>query len=321
MNNTAITCKPYDNIPSDWDTKSKNGQTIKDCCKSGGSDEPSGCDCCYDEWNNELKSKSGLFGQKTEEALQAKEALLFSKARRDGFKKWFDELVLVDEYSRDICDQFSLIISQVDKICDSSRRTIKAVETLYCMIRDFYSQLDKVQLTYERLQKCIKEFDSSVLAPDKGIMRCLDAYNQKLQALLASKSDLIRQIMDVVRLANLLQEDVCPAYGLSCIISRWRVELGCDVDPDDSGDEHKAEPSKSSDEANDECVLRPALKFPIRNDKYYKWLEKSYKELITTVETNSKTYLKVSQEKEAIAAAIGSLKEAVALTDPKERCK
>jgi hypothetical protein len=189
------------------------------------------------------------------------------------------------------------------------------------MIRDFYSQLDKVQLTYERLQKCIKEFDSSVLAADKGIMRCLDAYNQKLQALLASKSDLIRQIMDVVRLANLLQEDVCPAYGLSCIISRWRVELGCDVDPDDSGDEHKAEPSKSSDEANDECVLRPALKFPIRNDKYYKWLEKSYKELITTVETNSKTYLKVSQEKEAIAAAIGSLKEAVALTDPKERCK
>lgn len=323
MNKPAITCKPYEDIPDDWDSKSKDGKKpIKECCKGDSSEEPPGCDCCYDEWNNELKSKSGLLGQKTEEAERAKEALLFSKARRDGFKKWFDELVLVDEYSREICDQFSLITSQVDKICHSSRRTIKAVEILFCMIRDFYSQLDKVQQTYERLQKCIKEFDSSILAPDKGIMKCLDAYNQKLVALINTRTDVIKQIMEIVRLANMLQEDVCPDYGLSCIISKWRVELGCDAQEDENTDDTTEDCNdEEKDVEKDECQLCPTLKFPIRKNKYFQWLDDSYKKLVETVEKNSKHYLQVSQEKEAIAAAINSLREAVALTDPKERCK
>jgi hypothetical protein len=320
----AIQCKPYRDIPTDWDTRSRDGgPSLKDCCSTGTTEEPTGCDCCYDEWNNELKSKRGLFGQKTEEALQAKEKLLFSKTRRDGFKKWYDELALVDEYAREICDQFSLIISQVDQVCSSSKRTIDAVEILFCMIRDFYSQLDKIKYIYESLQKCIKEFDSSILAPGQGIMKCLEAYFDKLTTLLKTKEDLIRQMMDVVRLANMVQEDVCPSYGLSCILVKWQSLLGCNAG-EAATEEAEAESELEKipcDENYSSCEIAHEITFPIKDDPYFKWLKCNYEYLVTKVEENAKAYLKASQEKEAIATAINSLTEAVALTNPKERCQ
>lgn len=324
MNSMTIKCNPYRDIPNDWDTRTKDGgPSIKDCCRTATTEEPTGCDCCYDEWSNELKSKEGLFGQKTEEALQAKERLLFSKIRRDGFKKWYDELTLVDEYTREICDQFSLILSQVDQVCSSSRRTIDAVEILFCMIRDFYSQLDKIKATYESLQKCIKEFDSSILAPGQGIMKCLEAYFDKLQTLLKTKEDLIRQIMDVVRLADMVQEDVCPSYGLACILVKWQTLLGC-ADGEEISEEEIPESDLDKipcDEKYSSCEITHQITFPIKDDPYFKWLKCNYEYLVTKVEENAKEYLKASQEKEAIATAISSLKEAVALTNPKERCK
>src|SRR5688572_7928971 len=119
------------------------------CCIYDNPDDPGGCDCCYDNWNDELKIKLKDFGKAVETANQAQAKLLFYRSRRDGLKQWLVDLDLLDDYTSEICDQFELIISQVEKICSSSVNTVRAIEILFCMVRDFYSQYDKIRIIYD----------------------------------------------------------------------------------------------------------------------------------------------------------------------------
>lgn len=323
MSNNSNKCKPYQPIPKDWDDKGE--PKLKDCCKSNTQDDPTGCDCCYDTWSDELKKRQDEFGRANEMASQAKDKLAFSKSKRDGLKKWLDEMVLLDDYSKDICNQFSLIISSVDKICSSSGYTIKAVDILFCMVRDFYSQLDKIKVHYEKLQNCIKVLDATILIPGKGFMKCLEYYNEKLDGVLKTKEDIVKQIMEIIKLANLVQEDVCPDFGLSCVLDRWQCTLGCkppdgDNNCGDNNDENP-EPKSPCSELDLDCIICPQFTFPIEKDKYYASIKTAWGVARDDVDKQSKYYLDLSMEKERIAACISSLKEATTLTDPKERCK
>ena len=121
----------YVNVPQDWPQyKRPDGRVVdlNKCCIHDNPDDPTGCDCCYDGWKNDLNTKQKEFGTLMESAAQAQATLLFYKGRRDGLKKWLDDLTQLDEYALEIRDQFELIISQVDKICDNAGHTVKAVE-------------------------------------------------------------------------------------------------------------------------------------------------------------------------------------------------
>jgi hypothetical protein len=326
-------CIKYEPIPDDWDKGS-----LKTCCFKDPNNNPeSGCDCCYDTWNDQLKAKQDELGKKTETANQAKDRLTFIKGRRDGFKKWRDGLVVLDEESRDICDQFSLIISQVNKICSSAGYTIKATQILFCMIRDFYSQMDKIKKKYEDLQTCIKSMDATVMVPGQGLMQCLDVYYQKFDLIIKTKEDIIGQIMEIIKASNMVNEDVCTPFGLSCILEEWQCRLNCSGNTPATGDpcaEILAGEPLPCDATYNGCEIQPQLTFPIRKsvksgdtetmefiDAYAKWVDCRYTNSEKEVDTDSAAYLAASKEKEAIASCVDSLKQAIAITDPKTRCK
>lgn len=320
-------CKKYEPIPANWDQVGKN--SVASCCLKDPNEDPGkGCDCCYDSWSDQLKKKQDEFGRKSEEAIQAKAKLDFSKGRRDGFKKWQDGLLQLDEQSKDICSQFSLIISQVNKICSNSGYTVKAVEILFCMIRDFYSQLDKINAKYESVQNCIKYLDKSIMVPGQGFMKCLESYKASLDVVLKTKEDIIRQIMDIIRLANMVHEDVCTPFGLACILEEWQCRLNCEGD-----DEQPCDPCKEKNDDKqgpgqtpgtpcgyDSCEIMPQFTFPVASNSYTQWVINRYKKSVDEVNTDSQNYLNASKDKEAIASCISSLKDAVTITDPKGRC-
>ena len=322
---TDTKCKKYVPIADGWETDGKT--SLKDCCFKDPKDDPKGCDCCYDNWNDELKNKRDEFGRKSEAANQAKDKLAFSKGRRDGFKKWRDDLTTLDEQSREICDQFSLIISQVSKICSASGCTVKAVEILFCMLRDFYAQLDKIKKKYEDLQTCIKKLDKSILVPGQGFMKCLETYYGKLDILITTREDIIKQIMDIIKMANLVHEDVCTPFGLSCILEEWQCRLNCEGKGVETPEPCKDVAADNKDMAcpgDDKylsCDIIPQITFPIAAHGYTAWVNCRYDKAVVQVTADSDEYLNASKEKEAIAASIASLTDAVAITNPKDRCK
>lgn len=324
MSTNSTKCKEYVAIPEEWyHYKDEHGDTrdLQDCCIKGSSGDPKGCDCCYDNWNDELKEKQKKWGELSEESKQAKDNLAFSKSKRDGFKKWKDDLVVMQDNTADICNQFDLIISQVHKMCSSSKQTVKATKILMCMIRDFYMQLDKIRVKYDKLMNCIKDnMNTTILAPGTGFMKCLEAYNEKLDAVLKTKEDVVRQIMDIIRMAGLVHEDACSPFGLACILEEWQCRLKCKPGKEDCGQETPTDDNRPCKELDKNCVIYPDLTFPISSNWYTKWVSQQYDQAIIEVETNSAIELQASKDKEAIESCINSLKEAVAATNPKDRC-
>jgi hypothetical protein len=320
-------CREYKPIKNDLKWYMVGKIDLQDCCIKDPKDEPKTPDCCYNSWSDELKLKRDAFGEKTEIADQARDRLASIKGRRDGFRKWYEDLQKLHEYSGDICDQFDLIISQVSKICGSSRYTVKAVEVLYCMIRDYYSQLDSIKTRYDRLMECVKALDSSILVPKTGFMKCLENYYEKLIMAIDTKDKLIKQIMEIIRTANMVHEDVCAPYGLSSILEEWQCRLHCKTEEggtkecnDDSDDTDLIKYPSCFDQDNN-CAIYPSLIFPICKDRYWKWVKDKLDKLEKDdLPEASRFYLEVSKEKESIAACITSLEAATAIADPSKRC-
>ncbi|HWJ90776.1 MAG TPA: hypothetical protein VNR87_06675 [Flavisolibacter sp.] len=316
----ANTFTEYEIVPIDnWTEYSQGDRRVdlKKCCMHENPDDQKCCDCCYDEWSNQLNEKQKEYGTLVENAAQAQASLIFYKGRRDGLKKWLDDLTQLEDYTADICDQFDLIISQVDKICYSAGNTVKAVEILFCMVRDFYSQIDEVKKYYEAVMSCIKKLNSSVLGSG-GVIKCLEMYYEKLDAVIKTREDLVKQVMEAIRLANMLRQDVCSPFGLSYIFQEWQYILKCNVS-DSSYVDDKSQGSCS--DIDDKCIIYPQLTFPIGKSKYKSWVQTRFTDDDKAAKDAAALYLSESKKKEAISASINSLKEAVSAVDPKERCK
>jgi hypothetical protein len=196
------------------------------------------------------------------------------------------------------------------------------------MLLDYYTQIDKIKCKYDKLQKCIEKLDKSILIPKTGFLKSLDDYYNKLILIINTRDTVLRQIMDIIKLANLVHEDVRAPFGLAASLEEWQCRLNCikpkaaeDDDCDDSDDADTVKPTPCMDQDNS-CILYPQLTFPIKKDPYTKWIWSKYDYADKTeLPTATTDYLQASKEKEAIEACINSLTEAVAVANPKDRCK
>ena len=301
-----ITEHDYRNLDqSQWEPK------IKDCCdKGGGSDTPpDGCDCCYDTWQSELKQVNAKFSHTDEEARQASNQLGYITARRDKLKTWYDELTKANDLSRQICHQLEIMLSQIGKISSNTKLAAKALKVLYCMVRDFYMQVDLIKTKYDQLMNCIKCLNDPVLAPGQGIMKCLEDYGKKLDALIATRDVLVKMLMDAIYAAYRINKNIAKYYGLYTVIHEWVVAFNCDEScGDDEGQQSQQHEKFKEKEGHDHyhghhdckeevCKLEPMLSFPICNDPYYHEIWKKYDSDKNKAEKLAKDATRTQQEK------------------------
>ena len=257
-----LTVHNYKNLNKDWD-KNK----ILDCCKTNTDDDPCG-DCCYDTWSDEAKQVSKKLAAQKEIVDQLQKHLEFYTARRNKFKTWKEELETANKLAKDICRQLELIAEHSNKIWANSFLAVKAIQTLFCMIRDFFVQLDYIKKRYEVLQECITKNTDPSLVKGQGILLYLEDYAKKLDIVIKMRDDIIKAAVDTVRLGNLLRNNMstrewpyeyipcktkydpccddqpaCPSphshhphYGFKTVICEWYYFFNCDksCDCDDS---------------------------------------------------------------------------------------
>jgi hypothetical protein len=198
-----LTIHKYKHLDKDWD-KDK----ILDCCKTNTSDNPPCDDCCYDTWSDEVKQVNKRLKAKQEQSDQLLKKLEFLTWRRDKFKTWLTELETAQKMAQDICRQLELIAAHSNKIWSNSFLAVKAIQVLFCMIRDFFMQLDYLKTRYDALQKCIEKNPDPSLVKGQGILMYLDAYGVKLDAVIKTRDDIIKAAVDAVRLSNLLRNNI-----------------------------------------------------------------------------------------------------------------
>jgi len=344
-----LTKHEYVPIDPKWDQ-----DTILECCQKDPADE--GCtDCCYDNWQKELKKVTPAYYQAVEYSGQLQNKVNFVTVRRDRYKSWLDELVKAEELSAEVCYQLKLIAVQSDKIWYNSCKAAEAIDILFCMIRDIYYRTDTIKEIYDSLQNCITRLNDPSLIPGQGLLQFLNEYKQKLDAVLKTRDEILKGIMEAVKLANLIRNSIstreCPngegsfdpclphpepcisltggaQFGLKTIICEWYNAFACDVECTGASNQqakgrqqNSAREWQKSDCHDEACELLPTFDFPICNN--------SYKNEVVEWFTSDDDYLKkiieklnqAKIEKETLLACKISLDNAIKATDPKLRCK
>jgi len=265
------------------------GSKIFNCCRTEQPDDPKCSDCCYDKWTDELKDVSTRYGHAVEEALQIQNRLSLIIDKRNRFKKWVDELNDAEEKARAISDQLEILASQSEKIWYNACKANEAIEILFCMIRDFYYQVDEIKKRYDVLQTCINANTDPSLVKDQGILKCLGEYYKKLDEVIKTRDELVKAVIEAIRLAQLLRNGIsthnCPCkddntnydpckpgkicdcnggadyYGFKTIICDWYCEFHCenggkpcaDDDDDTKPNKNQNATTTTQDNSSDPC--------------------------------------------------------------------
>ncbi len=347
-----LTNHNYQPISPDWDK-----ETILDCCTKQTTDDPC-IECCYDTWQDELKVVTQKYNSAKETADQLQKKLVFITDRRNKYRKWLDELNNAQDLAIEICNQLELIAVQSDKIWYNSCKAVDAIEILFCMIRDFFMQIDLIKTQYDDLQNCITNNTDPSLVKGQGILKSLDDYKAKLDIVIKLRDDIIKNIVAAIKIANLIRNNIstkdCPDkdhpydpcadnptpcvgddnsyYGFKTVICEWYNAFKCDVDCVDAGTGNTNAESKGqqqqydtnviqSDCGDDSCELVPTFDFPICNNSYKICVQNWLSADESKYAELTEELQKANKKKEALTACKNSLDRAIKAVDPKERCK
>lgn len=318
-----LTTYEYDKI----DKEKWQSGNILDCCFGENPDDPNGQgDCCYNSWQTELIKITSSYSETEEQAKQLLNEYNLIVQRRDKLKAWYDELTKLDLSAKKICDQLEVTLNQLEKIYINAELAVKAINILYCMIRDFYLQVDYIKTRYDQLINCIRCIDNPALAPGLGIMKCLDEYYKKLDAIIKTRDSMILLILSAIKIANQLSQQLGQDYGLSVILESWKFTFNCEEECGISEEEYSKEPvdkhtPKTKNLEGEGCVLEPMITFPICNDVYYIDLKSKLASDETLAKELAKDLLEKNKRKEELLACKQSLVAAIVEVDPKSRCK
>lgn len=268
------------------DVQLGEGSDIFNCCKKTP-DDPNCTECCYDTWKDELKTVKQQYAEKEEQVYQLEKKLGFITERRNRFKNWLNELDKAEDLARKICGQLDIIAVQSDKIWYNSCQAVHAIEILFCMVRDFYMQVDYLKTRYEDLQNCISRNTDPSLVKDSGILKCLKEYYDKLDAIIKTRDEIIKAILEAIKISNLIRNNIstrdcpdknCPPkeggtpydpckesngcdckndgpsyYGFKTIICEWYCAFECDDDCKPGDDPCKDQTPQSKPAPVNEC--------------------------------------------------------------------
>ena len=297
-------------------------QEIFDCCDPDTNDNntPSG-DCCYDAWKNDLDQVTADWKTAKNCADHKQKEYEYTYAWYQKIKVWCDDWTSTDENADALCRQLELFILHLEKICKVTAKTGEALEILFCMAKDLYIRLDKLKAEYDELNQCISCMKRPELAPGTGIIKYLEEYGKKLDALIATRDDLIGKIIAALELAYAMDEDLCKDFGLEQVLSYWKSVFNCGSCSNDEEDCKNQGQIKDSHSGTKCCEFHPAISFPLDDDSYYKELHQECTDLKQKTEKLKEERDKANEKRDALQACKESLETALAQVDPKNKNK
>lgn len=349
-----LTTLPYNDVTTGWD------KNISDCCTQQNPSDPTCVECCYDTWQGELKTVTQQYNVVAEKSTQVQSKLTFIADRRSRYKKWLDEINTAQDLAVGICNQLELIAVQSDKIWYNSCKAVDAVNTLFCMIRDFFMQLDQLSTEYADIQNCIANNTDPSLVKGQGILKCLDDYKAKLDIVIKLRDAIIVNIVNAVKIANLIRNEISTKdcnyegfvpcapnpkpctpnstdvyYGFKTVICAWYNAFACDTPCNDSSTTTNTTKDCNTNNANTNttssnqvvsscddtnCELLPTFDFPICNTSYKACVQKWFSADDTAYKDLTTQLQEANKQKEALTACKNSLEKAIKSVDPKTRC-
>lgn len=308
---------------------------IKDCCvkvKQPPETNSNG-DCCYDEWVNELKNFELKFNKADNSVNYISKRRVHLGTQRDMWKAWMDELDKVCEYSKNICQQLEIVLHHTSRISRNEWLTKRAVNLLFCMIRDFYMQIDVLKKKYDRLINCIKCLNSQNLVAGQGVMALIEDYGKKITLVMQTRETLPEAVITSISMVNNINKSLGHhghQFGLTTVLNEWKKAFNCEGKKQDEGDNKKRNEFGREDFNNpgaqkqefENTGLEPALKFPVCESDYYKMIERKYLEDSRKYSELSKLLNEETKKRDNLKGLRDGLASVISdpNVDPSKRC-
>ena len=295
---------------------------IFDCCDPDNGNENPGGDCCYDAWVKELVTVTASYKEKNALVTQKQTEYNLAVDWKTKLKAWCDDWEATDEKADALCRQLELFIKHLTKVCKITEKTIDAIEILFCMAEDLYKRTDKLKLKFDQLMVCISCLMRPELAPGVGIMKCIEEYGKKLDAVIAGRDLLLGNIVKALELAMALNINICEDYGLKAVLVYWKGKLNCDNSPSPSCNNNnygdRKQTMMASGTGDKTCELEPQISFPLYADSYYTDLQTQRNNTKAEVETLKSELDNAKHERDGLQACKQSLEKAI--EEVKNKC-
>lgn len=300
---------------------SNSERDIFDCCDQKPNGNEPGGDCCYDAWMGDLVQVTSDWKAANAYASNKELEYNLSIEERDRLKAWFADWEATDENADALCRQLELFILLLQKVCIVTDKTNKAIEILFCMVEDLYIRVDRLKSNYDKLILCINCLKRPELAPGIGIMKVLEDYGQKLDAVILTRDIMIPQVVAVVELAYGLHINICEEYGLKRTIQYWKDKFHCNQSGTESTTYAEQAKIESSSDSHECCCIEPHIHLPIDSDEYYHQLESDYNQTKQRVDVLKKELDSAKEKRDALFACKQSLENAINEVNPANKCK
>ena len=266
---------------------------VKECCepeKTPGM-PPTGNsgDCCYEKWTHEFKEIEADYKRSDRIVVYLTKRRDHLQLQRDVWKTWKKELDTVCGCSAKICTQLEILLHHTTRISRNTYQTKRAIHLLYCMVQDFYMQIDLLKKNYDHLVACIRSQNNPAFVAGQGIMVFIEDYGKKLDAVILTRDTLLPLLISAISTANNINKGIGHHghhYGLHSVLHEWEKVFNCDghykVIDDDDDDEDNEEARRGGNDQKKANVyrkipegeftdigLQPIFKFPICDSKYY----------------------------------------------------
>ncbi len=248
-------------------------KAMLECCSPSLKNpiDPGTGDCCYDFWTTDSVIVDRELKKWTARSNHKQKELTNLTTSYNTISLWCHDWQNVDKLINSVCSSIDLFIRHITKVSGITESTVDASEILFCMIRDLYIRVDKLNEEYDKLMKCIACLKNPALASG-GIIACLSDYGTKLTAVIATRDALIGQVVTAMGLAIELNQNIADKdHGLKSLLIYWDKNLR----KDDSEDAAQKKLTKKVEEpVIDEYDLRPLVGPTVLEgiDKYYKEL-------------------------------------------------
>lgn len=295
---------------------------IFDCCDKNPGNETPGGDCCYDAWVKDLVQVTADWKQANAAAQNKETEYSLSMEERDRLKAWWSDWEATDEKADALCRQLELFVLHLGKVCMVTEKTNDAIEILFCMTEDLYIRVDKLKAQYDKLLQCIQCLKRPELAPGVGIMKCIENYGAKLDAVIQTRDVLITQIVTALELAYGMHINICEEYGLKNVILYWKKKFNCEGSCGSQNDSNNQQVKiEHSGYGKESCRLEPRISLPIDKDNYFLDLEKDYKKAKEDVDHLKKDLDAAKEKRDALLSCKQSLEKAIEEVNPANKCK
>lgn len=307
---------------------------IKDCCvkEKQPPETNTGGDCCYDGWMLEFKNFDSRYKKADKTVNYITKRLTHLGTQRDMWKAWRDELDKVCDLTKKICQQLEIVIHHTSRISRNEWLTKRAINLLFCMIRDFYMQIDLLKKKYDYLVNCINCLKNQGLVSGQGVMALVEDYGKKITIVLQTRDALIEAVITSISMVNNINKNIGHnghQFGLTTVLHEWKKAFNCERKNQEENDDAKRNEfgredfHKSGREQEfEDTGLEPDLRFPVCESKYYKKIEGRYQEDSSKYTDLSKWLLEETKERDNLKALRDGLTSVISdpNVDPSKRC-